>query len=57
MQKLRMFLVYFPVTKTSRVGYNANTTAYSALMLTESKYIASVQSIIKGTAHEVADIY
>ena len=27
--------------------YNANTTVYSALMLTENEYIASVQSIIK----------
>ena len=37
--------------------YFANTTAYSALMLTESEYIASVESIIRGTAQKVADIY
>ena len=35
--------------------YNANTTVYSALMFTESKYIASVQSIFRGTAQEVAE--
>ena len=31
--------------------------AYSAMMLAESEYIASVHSIIRGTAQEVADIF
>ena len=35
--------------------YNANTNAYSALMLTESEYIACVQRIISGTTLEVAE--
>ena len=45
------------MTKTSRISYNTNTIAQSALMLTESEYIAaSVQSKIRGTAQEMADI-